>query len=71
MKNISVSLSEEELYRIISVIELTQFENTEDHDENEKKLMKNLCLKLIRRYNTTGYTTDTLETFKNNLTNNY
>ena len=68
-KKVSISFTSDELGHLISSLELHEFNNPEDHDEEHRKFMKGMCMKLIKGLHRTGYTTsvsDRLEQFLKN-----
>lgn len=69
--NLTISLTDEELYTIITALEMNEFHSPEDHSEDLKKHLSKLCLKLIKKYHSTGYTTQKLDMMKNFLTEDY
>lgn len=69
--NLTISLTDDELYTIINAISMNEFCAVEDHSEDLKKHLSKLCLKLIKKYHSTGYTTEGIDMFKKFLTEDY
>jgi hypothetical protein len=68
-KKISVQLSMEELSYLIYTLEIHDFKSPEKHHDEHKKFMSKMCLNLIKRYRSSGYTNraaDRLEMFLKN-----
>lgn len=57
-KKLSVSFTSDELCHIIASLELHEFNNPDDHDDEHRKFMKGMCMKLIKGLHKTGYTTE-------------
>jgi two-component SAPR family response regulator len=69
--NLTISFTKDELYTIINALEMNEFHSPEDHSEDYKKHLSKLCLKLIKKYHSTGYTTEGIDMLKNFLTVDY
>lgn len=66
IKKVSISFTFDELSHLIASLELHEFNNPEDHDEEQRKFMRTMCTKLINGLHKTGYTSsysDSLERF--------
>lgn len=69
--NLTISLTDNELSTIITALEMNEFNSSEDHSDDRKKHLKKLCFKLIKKYHTTGYTTQSCDLLNKYLTENY
>jgi hypothetical protein len=70
-KKASITFTIDELGYLISSLELHEFNNLEDHDEEHRKFMKGMCMKFIKGLHRTGYTTATSNGLERFLKENY
>ena len=70
-KKVSVSFTSDELCYLINSLELHEFNNLEDHDEQHRKFMKGMCMKFIKGLHKTGYTTPTSDSLERFFKENY
>jgi hypothetical protein len=70
-KKISVQLSLDELSYLVSTLEMHEFNNPEDHDDEHKKFLSKMCLKLIKRLGTSGYIYNVAGRLERFLKNDY
>jgi predicted transcriptional regulator len=57
MAQINLSLNDRELNHIIQLMEMTDFNNREDHDDEWNVFLTKLGSKLVKKYRSTGYET--------------
>jgi hypothetical protein len=69
--NISIQLTPDELAYLISTLEMHEFNNPEDDDDEHKKWLSKMCLKLIKRLRSSGYSTDAADRLERFLKNDY
>ena len=69
--NISTQLSLDELCYLIGTLENHEFNNPEDDDDEHKKFLKKMCLKLIKRLRSSGMTSGPADRLERYLKNDY
>ena len=61
MAQFNLSLNENELLHLIQIMEMHDFNNCEDHDDEWNTFLTKLGTKLIKKYRSSGYTTKTVD----------
>jgi hypothetical protein len=70
-KRISVQLSLDELSYLMNTLEMHEFNSPEEHEDEHKKFMSKMCLNLIKRYRSSGYTNGIADRLERYLKNDY
>jgi hypothetical protein len=70
-KKVSVQLSLDELSYLISTLEMHEFNNPEEHEDEHKKFLYKMCLNLIKRFRSSGYTNGCADRLERYLLNDY
>lgn len=70
-KKISIQLSLDELAYLINTLDMHEFNNPEDHDDEHKKFLSKMCLTLIKRFRNSGYTCGVADRLERYLKNDY
>jgi hypothetical protein len=68
-KKISLQLSLDELGYLIYTLEMHEFNSPEDDTDEHKKFLSKMCLTLIKRYKSSGYTTGCVDRLERYLKN--
>ena len=55
MKNITITLTPNELLHLITIMEMNEFNDTESNSDDHNKFLSKLSIKMIKKFRTSGY----------------
>ena len=67
MAQFNLSLNQDELHHLIMILEMTDFNNPEDHTDEWNVFLTKLGTKMVKKFRSSGYTSSSVNSLENRI----